>query len=486
MGRILLAEIGYNFYIAGEVHAVEQGSSGSFLFTAMRGTDPVVFDYTTNLPGGEWTFTDNGDGTFEAEWSSVETAGPFTLTVDAVDGERYPATRTYAITVIAAPLEITGSLDNATVGTPYSDTLPFAGGISPYSILPGYALPDGLIPTLAGGDGSPVTVSGTPTGAGLGPGTSFSFDVSITVEDSSVPPETAIFEQTITITVTAVTTTFSSLPNAVAGDAYSGDADATGGTGGYTFTKQAGPTWMSVNSSSGAITGTPGPSDLGTGITVTVRATDSEGNYDDVTDTIDVTLGTYSPWDVSSLPANVTASNGDFRVTRSGGSNSTRIVPHPVTRTVGPGAGKFALRFLGLLTGVTDKVGVGFRNNASTGTFLGNTASGWGFYYERGSPSGTNRLWHNNAQSVQVGGISNATQRELWMEVDMENGDVWFGASNFGWYGDPSTGTGAIITNLSGTLTLVAEMYYSGYIQLLDPSQFTEPPTAGFTPGWPD
>jgi hypothetical protein len=83
-----------------------------------------------------------------------------------------------------------------------------------------------------------------------------------------------------------IVASFSSLPDGTDGVAYTGDADAAGGSGGYVFTKQTGPSWLSVNSSTGAITGTPNAT--GTGITVTVRATDSEGAFDDVTDTIDI------------------------------------------------------------------------------------------------------------------------------------------------------------------------------------------------------
>ena len=50
----------------------------------------------------------------------------------------------------------------------------------------------------------------------------------------------------------------------------------------------------------------------------------------------------FSPWDVSSLPANVVASDSNFTLTRSGGADATRIVAHPVARS----SGKFALRFL--------------------------------------------------------------------------------------------------------------------------------------------
>lgn len=205
------------------------------------------------------------------------------------DGTNAVGLKVYLVGVYAFDTELLmfGPLDDMTVGSAYSDTLSVLGGVKPYSITTPQSLPDGITVTLNGGNNTPMTISGTPTGAGLGPGTSIPFLIRATVQDAANDVYT--FSQTVTITVAAVVATIDggALPDATVGVAYSHDADATGGTGGYTYTKQAGPSWLSVNSSTGAITGTP--SGAATGVTVTVRATDSEGNYDDVTDTMDVT-----------------------------------------------------------------------------------------------------------------------------------------------------------------------------------------------------
>lgn len=206
------------------------------------------------------------------------------------DGTNAVGLKVYLVGVYAFDTELLmfGPLDDMTVGAAYSDTLSVLGGVKPYSITTPQSLPDGITVTLNGGNNTPMTISGTPTGAGLGPGTSIPFLIRATVQDAANDVYT--FSQTVTITVAAVVATIDggALPDATVGVAYSHDADATGGTGGYTFTKQAGPSWLSVNSSTGAITGTPTSGDVGTGITVTIRATDSEGNYDDVSDTMDV------------------------------------------------------------------------------------------------------------------------------------------------------------------------------------------------------
>lgn len=291
MPRILLAEIGYQFYIAGDVYPVAQGSSGAFTFTAKRGSPPVWFDLTSNLPGAEWTLTDNGDGTATVAWVNATTPGTFELTVEAIDSERYPAIAKHTIKVIALPLEISGPLDDSTVGSPYTDTLTFTGGVGPFSIVPGYLLPSGLTASLAGGNSSPLTIAGTDTGDGIAtPGTSFPFDVSVTIQDSSDPPQQATYTQTINRLVTPVSAVFVPTPldDAQVGTPFSGAVSGSGGIGGFTYSKQVGPSTWTIDAGTGAIGGTPVNGDVGTGVTVTARATDSAGNYDDVTDTIDV------------------------------------------------------------------------------------------------------------------------------------------------------------------------------------------------------
>lgn len=207
------------------------------------------------------------------------------------DGTNAVGLKVYLVGVYAFDTELLmfGPLDDMTVGAAYSDTLSVIGGIKPYSITTPQSLPDGITATLNGGNNTPMTISGTPTGAGLGPGTSIPFLLKTTVQDAANDVYT--FSQTVTITVAAVVATIDggALPDATVGVAYSHDVDATGGVGSpYTFTKIAGPSWLTVDSSTGALGGTPSSGDVGTGITVTVRATDAEGNYGEATDTFDV------------------------------------------------------------------------------------------------------------------------------------------------------------------------------------------------------
>jgi hypothetical protein len=104
---------------------------------------------------------------------TVKATDSATPTADTVTG---PVT----ITVNPIPtLSLTGSLPNATLGLPYTQTLVATGGIKPYTYaLTAGSLPPGLSLSSAG------TISGTPTAVGA---SSFT----VTVTDTEPTPQTA-------------------------------------------------------------------------------------------------------------------------------------------------------------------------------------------------------------------------------------------------------------------------------------------------------
>lgn len=188
---------------------------------------------------------------------------------------------------------------------------------------------------------------------------------------------------------------------------------------------------------------------------------------------------TYSGWNVSSLPADVTASNSNRTLTRAGGTNSTRVVRHGVSRS----SGKYALRFLVTKSTSANAPAVGFAVSSGLGSFLGGNAAGWGLWPDN---SGSNeRAWHNNA-STNMGNLG-APPIELMMELDLDNGRAFLGAAG-AWplSQNPATGANPIYTGISSPVEICADMYYLGSVTLLIPSEFTTPASAGYTPGWPD
>ena len=139
----------------------------------------------------------------------------------------------------------TTSLPGGIEGTSYSQTIMTMGGVSPmiFSIVSG-SLPPGL--SL---DPSSGTISGIPTASGT-----FNFTVQFTTGCGSVAtqPLSIFICPTITITTT-------SLPGGIEGTSYSQTIMTTGGMSPITFSIVSGslPTGLSINSSTGTISGTP-------------------------------------------------------------------------------------------------------------------------------------------------------------------------------------------------------------------------------------
>ena len=178
----------------------------------------------------------------------------------------------------------TTSLPEGTINQAYSASLSGAGGALPYtwSVSPG--LPANLSLDTATG-----AITGTPT-------TQATTTHTFTLRDTSAPSQTV--QQTLTLTirpapaVLAITTT--SLPNGTVNQAYNRPVQASGGTPPLTWTIVAGtgtlPPGLNLNSTTGAISGTP--TTAGTS-SFTVRVTDARGQSD--TQALSITIGTVPP-----------------------------------------------------------------------------------------------------------------------------------------------------------------------------------------------
>jgi hypothetical protein len=267
------------------------GSSPAVNVSVTAGTSTVDGNDTTTLTatvthdhnsaGVTWSI--NGGGTLSNTTTSsatfaapAPTSSSQSVTITATSIADTTKTGTTTITIPAAPLltSTNASLAGA-VGSTYSVTLAASGGISPYT----WALASGSLPpclTLKS-TGVITTTSGTaPTASCAGTYSNITFKVT----DSGTPTPLTETSSALTITITAPSITFTpALPGGTVGTAYTGSVAATGPVGATTYSVASGalPPDLSLNTSTGAITGTPKAADVGTA-TFKITVVDAYGD----------------------------------------------------------------------------------------------------------------------------------------------------------------------------------------------------------------
>ncbi|GAC1702498.1 MAG: hypothetical protein NVS9B4_08040 [Candidatus Acidiferrum sp.] len=236
-------------------------STYSSTLQASGGTTPYTWSVTAGaLPAGLALNTATGNVS-----GVPTTSGTSTFTVTVADSAApTPQSKSQQFSILVNPVlsVSTASLPNATAGTAYSQQLQSGGGTAPitWSVTLG-SLPTGL--TLSSGG----LISGTPTA----PATS---NFTVQAADSSTPQQLATKALSIVVDPAPLAITTTTLPSATIGVAYNASVQSSGGTPPVTWAVTVGvlPTGLALNSSTGAITGTP--TALGTS-TFTVQATDS-------------------------------------------------------------------------------------------------------------------------------------------------------------------------------------------------------------------
>ncbi len=254
--------------------------------TTVDGSDTVTLTATVtndkNSAGVNWTVSGAGTLSNTTTTSATYTApaptnAQQTATVTATSIANSSKSGSATLTVPAMPA-VTSTSANLTgaVGTAFSVSLQASGGIPPFTwaLGAGTTLPACL--TLKS-NGTLTTASGTaPTASCAGSYTNLTFKAT----DSGTPTPLSVTSSPLTITITAPTISFTpTLPGGNVGVAYTGSVAATGVVGASTYVIASGslPADLSLNSSTGAITGTPKAADAGTA-SFTVTVTDAYGD----------------------------------------------------------------------------------------------------------------------------------------------------------------------------------------------------------------
>ncbi|MBB4955928.1 hypothetical protein H4S14_003970 [Agrobacterium vitis] len=287
---------------AGTLSAATVGASYSETVTASGGTASYTYAITSGtLPAGLSLNTSTGEIS-----GTPTTAQSASFTITATDANSATGVASYDITVGASSVTLTlspssGALTTATVGTAYSQSMTTTSGSAPYTYS-GSGLPDGLSIDMSTG-----TITGTPTTAG-------SYTITVTVSDSASPANTGTGNYTLTVNA-AASIAFSpsggALKEAMAGEAYSQQISATGGTGTLIYSLSSGslPRGMVLNISTGALNG---PLDAGTegDYAFTIQASDSNGATGTASYTVKVVTRAVTVADhVVEVPAGSTPNN---------------------------------------------------------------------------------------------------------------------------------------------------------------------------------
>jgi len=156
----------------------------------------------------------------------------------------------------------TSSLPNGTTGVAYSQTLTASGGTSPYT----WAIASGSLPSGLSLNTSSGAITGTPSATGT---SNFTARVTDNVSATATKALSIIVTAPVPLSITTT-----SLPNGTVGAAYSQTLTATGGVTPYTWAIASGslPAGLTLNTSSGGITGTPSASGTSN---FTARVTDN-------------------------------------------------------------------------------------------------------------------------------------------------------------------------------------------------------------------
>ena len=230
----------------------ETGGTGAIAFSVSAGSLPVGLSLDPSTGAITGTPTDSADS-------------PFSFTITATDAVGAPGSQAYSVTINSLSIT-TLTLPDWTVGVAYDQTIAESGGVAPVA----FSVSAGSLPTGLSLDPNSGEITGTPTDSADSP---YAFTITATDADGNAGSQA----YTVAINPAPSITTLT-LPSGTVGVAYSQTIGETGGTGAIAFSVSAGtlPTGLSLDPSTGAITGTPTDS-ADSPYAFTVTATDAVG-----------------------------------------------------------------------------------------------------------------------------------------------------------------------------------------------------------------
>ena len=254
--------------------------------STVDGNDTTTLSATVtndkNAAGVTWSVSSGGTLSNKTTTSATFTAAApasssQTVTITATSIADTSKSGTATITIPAMPALMSTNANLAgSVGSSYSVTLQASGGIPPYSwaLGSGTTLPACL--TLNSTGVLTTTSGAAPTASCAGTYSNITFQIT----DSGTPTALTTTSSAMTVTITAPSITFSpTLPAGAVGTAYTGSVAAAGPVGATTYSIAGGalPPDLSLNTTTGAITGTPKAADVGTS-TFTISVLDAYGD----------------------------------------------------------------------------------------------------------------------------------------------------------------------------------------------------------------
>jgi hypothetical protein len=342
-------------------------------------TAAVTNDKNTNGTADGVSWSVSGGGTLSSTTTTgatytapAATSSAQSVTVTATSIADTSQTGSVTLTVPAQlTVTTTSSQLSANVGTAFSQQLATSAAISPYtwSLATGSTLPTGWNLSSSG-----LLTGPAPTAGQVG-----TFNFTADVADSGKPTAmTASAALTVTINPAPAITFTGTMPaTATYNVAYTGSAAATGGAGSLGYTATGLPTWLTLNPTTGAVTGTP--TAVGT-FKFTVTAADSFGDSEPQSYTIVV----------SYPPVTITPASGSLPVGYTGTAYSQAL-----TVTGGSGAG-YTWTITGLSDGLTSSA------SGATATIGGSPTTAEKISFTASVTDGAGNSSSVNSYTIQV------------------------------------------------------------------------------------